>query len=317
MMGFRSKRSVLKHYGFNSKTFNKLIEEGIIKAFHKDGKRASVWVEESSLVNLREGEHYVVCRECNAWQFQITTKHLQSCSGMSLSEYRVLYPDAPVLSAFSKWNKRKTEAQRAAQSCKLLERFKTEEGELTRQAISRAAKKLHVSGYRQVATANLKAFRESEKGKKFFQELAKRRWQDGSLEEDVRSWHTHNRNRSLSNIAAARQHMKRTSNLHLRFKEALINYGIEGFQTEYSFGWYSLDEAHPHYRIAIEIDGCYWHRCALCGYARDARIELHDGQKTEYLKRKGWHVLRFWEHEIRSNLDKCLETVREALILRA
>jgi len=58
-----------------------------------------------------------------------------------------------------------------------------------------------------------------------------------------------------------------------------------------------IDIAIPSNKIAIFCDGCYWHACFVCGYKRKG-VRGRDKQVNKALKRKGWKVLRFWEHEI-------------------
>lgn len=60
-------------------------------------------------------------------------------------------------------------------------------------------------------------------------------------------------------------------------------------------------------RIAVFIDGCYWHACPTHGTtARSnatywseklARNVARDADTTTELRDAGWTVLRFWEHE--------------------
>lgn len=60
-------------------------------------------------------------------------------------------------------------------------------------------------------------------------------------------------------------------------------------------------------RVAVFIDGCYWHGCpehfSMPATNRDywsAKIggnQERDAQTTAELARRGWLVLRFWEHE--------------------
>ena len=60
-------------------------------------------------------------------------------------------------------------------------------------------------------------------------------------------------------------------------------------------------------RIAVFIDGCYWHACpehrtiarsnALYWSEKLARNVARDADTTEQLQAAGWTVLRFWEHE--------------------
>jgi DNA mismatch endonuclease (patch repair protein) len=60
-------------------------------------------------------------------------------------------------------------------------------------------------------------------------------------------------------------------------------------------------------KVAVFIDGCYWHGCpehyvppkTNSGYWSDkvARNMARDRDTNEQLKKAGWLVLRFWEHE--------------------
>ncbi len=65
-------------------------------------------------------------------------------------------------------------------------------------------------------------------------------------------------------------------------------------------------------RVAVLIDGCFWHGCpehhqapksnAAFWSDKIATNRARDSQTTEFLSRRGWLVLRFWEHEIRADV---------------
>jgi DNA mismatch endonuclease (patch repair protein) len=67
------------------------------------------------------------------------------------------------------------------------------------------------------------------------------------------------------------------------------------------------DIAFTRRRIAVFIDGCFWHGCpdhlhlpkANADYwvPKLARNVERDGEITALLRGLGWTVLRFWEHE--------------------
>jgi len=61
-------------------------------------------------------------------------------------------------------------------------------------------------------------------------------------------------------------------------------------------------------RIAVFIDGCYWHGCEQHGRVPSkanadywskklARNVERDTETTARLEQAGWRVLRYWEHE--------------------
>ena len=62
-------------------------------------------------------------------------------------------------------------------------------------------------------------------------------------------------------------------------------------------------------RLAVFVDGCFWHGCARC-YRRpgsnrsywDAKVNrnrLRDVAVTKELRAAGWRVLRIWEHQLK------------------
>nr|WP_208619290.1 very short patch repair endonuclease [Amycolatopsis coloradensis] len=69
----------------------------------------------------------------------------------------------------------------------------------------------------------------------------------------------------------------------------------------------TVDVAFPGPRVAVFVDGCYWHGCP--DHYRPAttnaefwrkKIETNqerDLETTRRLEDAGWRVLRFWEHE--------------------
>lgn len=69
----------------------------------------------------------------------------------------------------------------------------------------------------------------------------------------------------------------------------------------------TVDVVFPSERLAVFIDGCYWHSCPEhVSYpitngdwwrAKLAATRERDERNTQTLKDAGWIVLRIWEHE--------------------
>lgn len=68
------------------------------------------------------------------------------------------------------------------------------------------------------------------------------------------------------------------------------------------------DIAFTRVKVAVFIDGCFWHGCPQHGRktggandsywsAKLARNQERDAEQAERLAEAGWTVLRFWEHE--------------------
>jgi DNA mismatch endonuclease (patch repair protein) len=61
------------------------------------------------------------------------------------------------------------------------------------------------------------------------------------------------------------------------------------------------------------VDGCFWHCCSKCYREPDNNKEFwqkkitsnitRDNEVNKILNETGWTVLRFWEHEIKKDID--------------
>lgn len=86
------------------------------------------------------------------------------------------------------------------------------------------------------------------------------------------------------------------------------------------------DFVFPRLRIAVFIDGCFWHKCPKhCRlpasnteywHKKIQKNRLRDKKITMILKEKSWQVVRIWEHEIKANklnrkLNVILKTYRQ------
>ncbi|WP_163863959.1 very short patch repair endonuclease [Myxococcus eversor] len=76
-------------------------------------------------------------------------------------------------------------------------------------------------------------------------------------------------------------------------------------------------------KVAVFIDGCFWHGCPEHYVRPRTRQEFwgpklrtnveRDRRQTLQLEAEGWRVCRFWEHEIFESLPQVLFTVQSAL----
>jgi len=76
-------------------------------------------------------------------------------------------------------------------------------------------------------------------------------------------------------------------------------------------------------KLAVFVDGCFWHGCpehyqapkTSADFWRDKirKNILRDVEVTEQLQSEGWRVLRFWEHETRTDTEECVARVCECV----
>ena len=85
------------------------------------------------------------------------------------------------------------------------------------------------------------------------------------------------------------------------------------------------DNVFPKYKIAIFCDSTFWH-----GYNWEEKKKRLDTNKEYWIKKiernmerdkrvneeltsQGWIVLRFWETDIKKNLDECVAKIEKAI----
>ena len=90
--------------------------------------------------------------------------------------------------------------------------------------------------------------------------------------------------------------------LHARGLRYRVAYPMPGLARR------SIDIAFTRAKVAVFLDGCFWHGCPEHGTRPRANAEwwavklgrnaTRDAETDALLRRAGWQVLRFWEHEV-------------------
>ena len=74
--------------------------------------------------------------------------------------------------------------------------------------------------------------------------------------------------------------------------------------------------------IAVFIDGDFWHGYRFPAWkyklsdfwkAKIAKNRERDRKNFRKLKRMGWRVIRIWQHEIRADVDACIDRIVSAV----
>jgi DNA mismatch endonuclease Vsr len=109
----------------------------------------------------------------------------------------------------------------------------------------------------------------------------------------------------------------RTTERRLRF--ALVQAGIYGWIIRPSKVRGHPDFYFPDKRIAVFVDGCFWHGCHDCGHfpktnsgfwrAKILRTRERDEAITVSLIAEGVGVVRFWEHDCARGLRECVQRI--------
>lgn len=78
----------------------------------------------------------------------------------------------------------------------------------------------------------------------------------------------------------------------------------------------------PTARVVVFIDGDFWHgwryptwkkRLGLFWQQKIERNRLRDAKNFRKLRNAGWHVLRIWEHEVKVDVEACVDRISNAL----
>ncbi len=92
-----------------------------------------------------------------------------------------------------------------------------------------------------------------------------------------------------------------------------------GYRYNLHYGPHKIDIAFPSRKIAIFIDGCFWHQCHLHSHKPKSnksywgpklkRNVERDKKNNQELKLLGWKVIRIWEHELK-NMGRVLNKIQ-------
>lgn len=110
--------------------------------------------------------------------------------------------------------------------------------------------------------------------------------------------------------------------IEVRFRKALWAKGLRGYRLHYKIQG-KPDIVFPRHRLVIFLDGDYWHGYNWKKLGKvppkeywQEKIQRNidrDRKNTKELRKQGWTVVRFWEHGLNTNLEKCISRVQCAL----
>lgn len=105
-----------------------------------------------------------------------------------------------------------------------------------------------------------------------------------------------------------------------KLRAAIVAKGIKGWRMHADELPGKPDFIFLERKLAIFVDGCFWHGCPKC-YRRphssqsywDAKVAgniARDKSRRAELRKSGWSVLRFWEHEVKTSAFKAAEKIK-------
>lgn len=114
----------------------------------------------------------------------------------------------------------------------------------------------------------------------------------------------------------------------LKVRAALRAAGLPGYRLHWKAAPGKPDICYPGRKVAIFVNGCFWHRCPYCALstpksnvdfwlAKFARNRARDERDCELLAQDGWTVLVIWECRLKkarfeATMDEVVRIVRAA-----
>ena len=129
-------------------------------------------------------------------------------------------------------------------------------------------------------------------------------------------------NESTSKVMSANKAKNTKPEITLR--KALWYEGHKGYRLNWKKVPGRPDIAYPGKKIAIFVNGCYWHRCPKCNLPLpktntdfwkekfDKNVK-RDKKKNDELLSLDWIVLVFWECDIQSDISNSIQKVKKVL----
>ena len=102
----------------------------------------------------------------------------------------------------------------------------------------------------------------------------------------------------------------RDTSPEIKIRKLLFIKGIRGYRINYKLTG-KPDIVFPGKKVAVFIDGCFWHKCPIHFQEPDTRKEFwlekinrnveRDHLINLKLNDEGWEVIRIWEHQVRED----------------
>jgi DNA mismatch endonuclease Vsr len=127
--------------------------------------------------------------------------------------------------------------------------------------------------------------------------------------------------RASKNFSGIRGRNNRTT--EVRFRLALVRAGISGWKMHNRALPGNPDFVFLKERIAVFVDGCFWHGCSRCGHIPKtnspfwrAKIQRNIERDRANIRKLGdsdFRVVRIWEHELRRDLAGCVVRIADLI----
>lgn len=108
----------------------------------------------------------------------------------------------------------------------------------------------------------------------------------------------------------------------MKLRRALRESSLSGYRVNCRQITGCPDLAYTRWRVAVFVDGAFWHghptkfTFGTKGEYWDGKIrrnQLRDEFVNDALREQGWDVLRFWDFDVKKEIDEVVEVVAQTL----
>lgn len=115
---------------------------------------------------------------------------------------------------------------------------------------------------------------------------------------------------SMATRKSMQGNKRRDTKPEVKVRQMLREMGFTGYRCDWAKAPGRPDVAFVGRRLAIEVRGCFWHRCPVCQMSvpkknieyweeKFARNRERDERNLAALAEQGWNVLVLWEHQLK------------------
>lgn len=115
----------------------------------------------------------------------------------------------------------------------------------------------------------------------------------------------------------------RNTNIEIIFRRLMWSKGEKGYRVNNPKVFGKPDIFFGKRKIAVFIDGCFWHKCPACRSIPKSNFDFwdeklnknakRDQEVNKKLRKNGIKAIRFWGHELENNIEKCYKRLTKEL----
>ena len=113
----------------------------------------------------------------------------------------------------------------------------------------------------------------------------------------------------------------RNTKPELILRKALWNSRVRGYRLHWKRVPGSPDIAFPGKKVAVFVNGCFWHRCPHCNPPmpksnsdfwknKFEENKERDKRKIKKLEEMGWNVIVVWECQLKNDVEKMVDKIK-------